>query len=163
MSTQGLRTSEKRLEHGRTGSSSQAPTHRECAPTYLTDLFQGWDEEVITHDGESIEHVHGLEKGEKKDLRVRQRERAGSLSSPVNIPCYHTFNVLFRVSTKSLQLLKDLRPGFSSIFDLSTHSLPLIPPRKLQEDGGHQLQGLCACCCFYSEHPFSQICFRMPT
>lgn len=99
-------------------------------------------------------------KEEKKDLRVRQRqgEMDGSLSSPINIPCYHTLNILFRVSTKSLQLLKDLWPGFSFIFDLSTHSMPLILLLKLQEDGGHQLQGLCTCCCFYSEHLFSQIC-----
>lgn len=70
-------------------------------------------------------------KGEKKDLRIRQRqgERAGSLSSPINIRCYHTFNILFRVSTKFLQLLKDLWPGFIFIFDL----YPLIasyPPSK---------------------------------
>lgn len=74
MSPRGLRTLEKRLEHGRTGSSSQAPTCRECAPTYLTDLFQGWDEEVITHDGESIEHVHGLE--ERREERLKSQAEA---------------------------------------------------------------------------------------
>lgn len=64
-------------------------------------------------------------KGEKKDLKSQAEARGKDRI--IVFSCYHTFNVLFRVSTKSLQLLKDLRPGFSFIFDLSTHSLPLIP------------------------------------
>lgn len=34
--------------------------HAEDQGTYLTDLFQGGDKEVITYNGQSVEHVHRL-------------------------------------------------------------------------------------------------------
>lgn len=42
--------------------------------TYLTDLFQRGDEEVITHDGQCVEHVHGLEE-RREGVKVRVRAK----------------------------------------------------------------------------------------
>ena len=38
--------------------------------TYLTDLFQGGDKEVITHNSQCVEHVHGLEE-RREGVKVR--------------------------------------------------------------------------------------------
>lgn len=31
-----------------------------CTPAYLTDLLKRWNEEVIAHDSQGVEHVQGL-------------------------------------------------------------------------------------------------------
>lgn len=58
---------------GRAGWSSSSVQLR-CAEnqgTYLTDLFQGGDEEVVTHNGQCVEHVHGLEERRRKGIKFR--------------------------------------------------------------------------------------------
>lgn len=47
-------------------STSAQLRHAENQGTYLTDLFQGGDEEVITNNGKRVEHVHGLEENERR-------------------------------------------------------------------------------------------------
>ena len=50
--------------------------------TYLTDLFQGGDKEVITHNGQCVKHVHGLEE-RKKGVKVRVKaEPRGEVWTP---------------------------------------------------------------------------------
>ena len=46
----------------------------QCSNMYLTDLFQGGDEEVITHNGQRVEHVHGLEE-RREGVKVRVRAK----------------------------------------------------------------------------------------
>lgn len=45
--------------------------------TYLTDLFQGGDEEVVTHNGQCVEHVHGLEERRGERIKLSQGKAMG--------------------------------------------------------------------------------------
>lgn len=38
--------------------------------TYLTDFFQGGDKEVVTYDGQCVEHIHGLEERQGKEVKL---------------------------------------------------------------------------------------------
>lgn len=58
--------------------------------TYLTDLFQGGDKEVITHYRQRIEHVHGLEErreGVKVRVMTPCTKSLQCLPAPTLTPC----------------------------------------------------------------------------
>lgn len=68
--------------------------------THLTDLFQGGDKEVIAHDGQRVEHVHGLEEREREvKVRVKAEPLGEELATP---PCFnnalwhHGLNILLK-------------------------------------------------------------------
>lgn len=57
---------------GSSGPQRRRLEQFQCSNMYLTDLFQGGDEEVITHNGQRVEHVHGLEE-RREGVKVRVR------------------------------------------------------------------------------------------
>lgn len=61
--------------------------------TYLTDLFQGGDKEVITHYRQCIEHVHGLEE-RREGVKVRVMTPCKSRCNACHLPPSHLVHLL---------------------------------------------------------------------
>ena len=122
----------------------------QCSNMYLTDLFQGGDEEVVTHNGQRVEHVHGLE--ERRE-GVKVRVRAEPLGGQATLCFKNILSSLIQqliLYTKSLQCLPPI-----------TRS-PCPPPRSPSVPWMLP-QGLCTCCSHCPEHvPSRSPCLSPP-